>query len=67
MHPALRGASERSDRSGGPVVLVIRRGGHGAPGDWKGDEDRRTILDRRYAAGTLSREEYRRAREDLER
>jgi mono/diheme cytochrome c family protein len=50
------------------VVVITQRGKQtGTGGDRGGDDDPRTILDRRYAAGELSREEYRQAREDLDR
>lgn len=41
-------------------------GHHGHAGHGAGD-DARAILDRRYAAGEISREEYQRMRDDLER
>lgn len=49
------------------VLVVSQRGGHAQGGDGGEDEDARAILDRRYAAGELSREHYRQAREDLDR
>lgn len=49
------------------VALISQRDKQARGGDQRGDEDARTILDRRYAAGELSREEYRQAREDLDR
>lgn len=48
------------------VVVVIRRSNARENGG-RGGEDARSILDRRYAAGELSREQYRQAREDLDR
>lgn len=41
-------------------------GGHGGHGGGHGG-DARSVLDRRYAAGEISRDEYQRMREDLER
>lgn len=42
-------------------------GGHGHSGHGHGEDDARRILDRRYAAGELSREEYQRMRDEIER
>lgn len=41
-------------------------GGHGHGGHGHGG-DAKPVLDRRYAAGEISREEYQRMRDDLER
>jgi mono/diheme cytochrome c family protein/uncharacterized membrane protein len=50
----------------GAVVMVTQRRRQ-APGDGRhAGESPRAILDRRYAAGELSREQYRQAREDLD-
>ena len=49
------------------AVVISQRGKQVRRSDQRGDEDAHTILDRRYAAGELSREEYRQAREDLDR
>jgi putative membrane protein len=49
------------------VLVITQRGKQTGAGYRGGDDDPRTILDRRYAAGELSREEYQQAREDLDR
>lgn len=41
--------------------------GHGGHGGHGHEGDARSVLDRRYAAGELSREEYQRMRDDLGR
>lgn len=52
---------------GAVVAVVVNQRGK-QPGDQAPrDESARDILDRRYAAGELSPEEYRQARDDLER
>ena len=57
----------------GIVVLIfalVRRGGHGdagGPGTTaRKQETAREVLDRRYAAGEITREEYQRMKEDLQ-
>lgn len=47
------------------MFLMMSMGGH-RHGE-HGHGDARSVLDRRYAAGELSREEYQRMRDDLER
>jgi mono/diheme cytochrome c family protein len=48
------------------LVVVVNQRGPDRRGDLDGDADPRAILDRRYAAGELSREQYQQARKDLE-
>ena len=50
-------------------MMMGMHGGHGGHAGHEGHsrEDARTILDRRYAAGEITREEYERMHNDLER
>lgn len=50
------------------MVVMMSMGGHHHGGHGEHPHgDARSVLDRRYAAGELSRDEYQRMREDLER
>jgi putative membrane protein len=48
-------------------MMYMMMGMHGGHGEGPRHEDARAILDRRYAAGEIARDEYERMRGDLER
>ncbi len=49
------------------MMSMMGHGGHGDHEQHSRGDDARAVLDRRYAAGEVTREEYERIRNDLER
>ncbi len=54
-------------RRGGPPMMRCPMCGGWRPPGWGGGESAKEILERRYARGEISREEYQTIKQDLER